>query len=81
MKFEARTVVFSETINEKGGFYSSMYIYKLILESGLYMIHIRRSNLDVRFLILEMKTKCKTNLNIWCNHSWHEMYDLDYITT
>lgn len=50
MKFEARTVVFSETINEKGGFYSSMYIYKLILESGLYMIHIRRSNLDVRFL-------------------------------
>ena len=61
---KARTVVFLETINENEDFYSPMYIYKLILESGLYMIHIRRSNLDVRFLILEMKTKCKTNLNI-----------------
>ena len=46
---KSRTVVFLETVNENEGFYSTMYIYKLILESGLYMIHIRRSNLDVRF--------------------------------
>ena len=57
-RFEARTVVFSDTFLKNEGFYSPLYIYKLILESGLYMIHIRRSNLDVRFfLILEMKRR------------------------
>ena len=58
-------MVFLETINENEGFYSPMYIYKLILESGLYMIHIRRSNLDVRFFSSrDEETKCKTSLNI-----------------